>query len=923
MGSGGYHAVMQIRRLLFALLLTLALPATAAAETVTVPFTTSSDGTSGGVLTSSSYSGLVTIDVSGTGWSLSSRMNDAFYVYTGSGAPYYDASWYHLRIGTAHPVSQLGGNPPPYTSSHNYSFQWNVGASPQQLRFWVSDGNFSDNGGSYTITVTGANTPPTAAAGGPYTSDEGVSVTLDGSGSSDADGTIVGWSWDCEGDGTADGASPTQPCTYPDDGSYTASLTVTDDDGATATGTASVTVANLAPSVLSVNVPQDIDEGQLVGFGATGSDPGPVDTLTWTWAWGDGTADSTGDTPTHAFADDGSFTVVTTADDGDGGTDSSTVTVPVNNVPPTITSIAAGTASEGEAWQYLPVATDPGVLDVMSWSASASAPASLVIDAATGQLDWTPSYADALASPVAFTLFVDDGDGGTDAQSIAVTISTVDLDGDGMDDSWEVANGLDPTDPADATDDPDGDGVDNLDEFLASTDPNTFGGPNAPTPLSPVSGAEAVSAPDLVVSNATDPDGDALLYAWEVYADAALSALVTDIDGITEDAAGQSLWKVDLSLSENTPYWWRARASDAYADGPWSVTEDFFVNETNEAPTAPTPATPLEGELVASLTPTVQFGLSTDPDGDALTYTVEVWADASLTVPVTSASALTESGALLEWTLDVALAEDAWGWLRARATDEHGLDGPWSTLISFQASGDDAAPSGLVWVAPLDGDVLGTRSPTLIATGAVDAEGAAVVYEFEISDDATWTTSWLSPELAAEGDGDARWDLAAEGVELAENNLASARVRAGDGALWSAWVPISVFVNSVNEAPGVPVLVAPADATDAGVERPVGLIAAWTADPDQDPLRYVFVVARDEALTDPVATVSIDGGNTVTDGAGEVAWPLFEALEPGTFWWSVQAVDDAGLEGGFAAPWTIVVPEAEIVTEPPLRRRRR
>jgi hypothetical protein len=49
--------------------------------------------------------------------------------------------------------------------------------------------------------------------------------------------------------------------------------------------------------------------------------------------------------------------------------------------------------------------------------------------------------------------------------------SNGDADNDGMDDAWELANGLDPSDPGDADLDPDEDGMSNLDEFLAGTDP--------------------------------------------------------------------------------------------------------------------------------------------------------------------------------------------------------------------------------------------------------------------------------------------------------------------------------------------------------------------------------------------------------------------------------------------------------------------
>ncbi len=39
-------------------------------------------------------------------------------------------------------------------------------------------------------------------------------------------------------------------------------------------------------------------------------------------------------------------------------------------------------------------------------------------------------------------------------------------------DTFEIANGLDPLTPVDASEDLDGDGFTNLQEFLAGTDPN-------------------------------------------------------------------------------------------------------------------------------------------------------------------------------------------------------------------------------------------------------------------------------------------------------------------------------------------------------------------------------------------------------------------------------------------------------------------
>ncbi|MCF7837456.1 MAG: S8 family serine peptidase [Candidatus Marinimicrobia bacterium] len=50
--------------------------------------------------------------------------------------------------------------------------------------------------------------------------------------------------------------------------------------------------------------------------------------------------------------------------------------------------------------------------------------------------------------------------------------TVIDADGDGMDDTWEIENGLDPTNPADAFFDNDGDLVLNIGEFRLRTNPN-------------------------------------------------------------------------------------------------------------------------------------------------------------------------------------------------------------------------------------------------------------------------------------------------------------------------------------------------------------------------------------------------------------------------------------------------------------------
>jgi len=69
-----------------------------------------------------------------------------------------------------------------------------------------------------SVTVIEPNDPPVADAGGPYSGYEGNSISMSASGSTDSDGTIVGYRWDYTNDGSWDtswSSSPSISHTYP------------------------------------------------------------------------------------------------------------------------------------------------------------------------------------------------------------------------------------------------------------------------------------------------------------------------------------------------------------------------------------------------------------------------------------------------------------------------------------------------------------------------------------------------------------------------------------------------------------------------------------------------------------------------------------------------------------------------------------
>ena len=148
---------MLTRKLLAAAAIAVAVPVApvAAAETLTATFTTPDGG-----VTAQSYSGTVLITVSGTGFSNGTKINDAFYDVD---SMTHDANFYQLTFGTAplvpldpaqDAVNFIPGGLPAYEASHVYTFLLDTGAVvPTMLHFGVSDGQFGDNGGAYTITV--------------------------------------------------------------------------------------------------------------------------------------------------------------------------------------------------------------------------------------------------------------------------------------------------------------------------------------------------------------------------------------------------------------------------------------------------------------------------------------------------------------------------------------------------------------------------------------------------------------------------------------------------------------------------------------------------------------------------------------------------------------------------------------------------
>nr|NIP34549.1 PKD domain-containing protein [Thermoplasmata archaeon]NIS11694.1 PKD domain-containing protein [Thermoplasmata archaeon]NIS19592.1 PKD domain-containing protein [Thermoplasmata archaeon]NIT76751.1 PKD domain-containing protein [Thermoplasmata archaeon]NIU48705.1 PKD domain-containing protein [Thermoplasmata archaeon] len=157
-----------------------------------------------------------------------------------------------------------------------------------------------------------------------------VDVSFTGEASKDDDGKVLWYHWDF-GDGTM-GYGMTVVHAYADDGTYTVTLTVTDDDGGEGSITTQVTVLNRAP-VSVAGEDRQTRTGIPVRLDGRGSYDMDGTIALYHWEFGDGTH-ADGPVVTHAFPTYGTFVVELTVTDDDGATDTANLTVIVDNVQP-------------------------------------------------------------------------------------------------------------------------------------------------------------------------------------------------------------------------------------------------------------------------------------------------------------------------------------------------------------------------------------------------------------------------------------------------------------------------------------------------------------------------------------------------------------------------------------------------------------
>jgi len=326
----------------------------------------------------------------------------------------------------------------------------------------------------------------------------GATVNFDASASSDPDGTIISYAWEFGDSSTGSQALTSHP--YASPGTFRVNLTVADNDGLTATTSKDVDIQPAPPGprppVANFTAgPSPVNPGSPVTFDATASYDPDGTISSYSWDFGDLSA-GTGVTQIHAYSTSGVYTITLTVVDNQSLSSSAVHQVSVNRPP-------------HAAMQFAPTAIYMGT--IVTFDASPSTDSDGIV--------------------VSFTWDFGDSFGGNGAQAthsystkgtFIVTLTVGDNLGLSNDTSSAVV-------------------VQNRAPQITSSVPG-------PGPVT-----VAVGATRTFTIAGSDPDGDALTYAWRISG----AAVGGNTAAFNFTLATPGTYTLNVTLSDGTLADWR------------------------------------------------------------------------------------------------------------------------------------------------------------------------------------------------------------------------------------------------------------------------------------------------------------------------------------------------------------------------------
>ncbi|MEW6364288.1 MAG: PKD domain-containing protein [Acidobacteriota bacterium] len=272
--------------------------------------------------------------------------------------------------------------------------------------------------------IPGQQAPVARFTANPNSGPVPFTTSLDGSNSSDADGSIVSWEWTF-GDGQK-GTGVIISHTYQREGNYLCRLTVTDDDDLTGTAEAfiNVTGPNKPPVASFTVTPTQGDTNTTFALNGTASTDPDGTIIAYEWDFGDNSAKASGATTTHKYSANGTYSAVLKVTDNKGATDTETqqIKVTLPNQPPSAILSATGGGSQNPL----------KVVVILTASDSDGYVASATLDfgdGASGSITPGTAYSHTYAQAGVFTI-VGTATDNLGATTTSNTLKVYDVDGD-------------------------------------------------------------------------------------------------------------------------------------------------------------------------------------------------------------------------------------------------------------------------------------------------------------------------------------------------------------------------------------------------------------------------------------------------------------------------------------------------------------
>lgn len=246
-----------------------------------------------------------------------------------------------------------GSNGSVINNGNDLTYTPNSGFSGSDVfTYTVSDSNGGSDTATVTVMVALGNTAPVADAGGPYTVNEGQSVMLDASGTTDGeqDPATLLYAWDFDGDGQYDDATGIMPAfsalTLDGPLTVTVGLQVMDGGGLMGTDTAVITILNIPPTITNLTyLPVIFGEHATITVAAYD----PFDAMSYAFDCDNDGNFEIGAQPSNsancAFASPGNFTVNVQVSDDDGGLANGLLMVTVTSQQEAIVNLQAAVQS--------------------------------------------------------------------------------------------------------------------------------------------------------------------------------------------------------------------------------------------------------------------------------------------------------------------------------------------------------------------------------------------------------------------------------------------------------------------------------------------------------------------------------------------------------------------------------------------------